>query len=108
MTPGRFQNVDALALFRRLLKEGLTSGGVRAQDLDGFLTHPCGYASSPDNYIHDKLIAELGIRPAFAETLNLGGATYPAMVNRAAMAIQSGRASAVLCIGAGKFMKPGA
>jgi len=94
--------------FRQLLREALTSWPVRPQDIDGFITHPCGYANSPDNYIHDKLFAELGIRPAFAETMNLGGATYPAMVNRAAMAIETGRASAVLCIGAGKFMKPGA
>ncbi len=108
MTPGRYRDVDALALFRQLLREALTSWPVRPQNIDGFITHPCGYANSPDNYIHDKLFAELGIRPAFAETMNLGGATYPAMVNRAAMAIETGRASAVLCIGAGKFMKPGA
>jgi acetyl-CoA acetyltransferase len=108
MTPGRFRDVDALALFRQLLREAITAWGVRPQQIDGLLTHPCGYVSNPDNYIHDKLVAELGIRPVFAETMNLGGATYPAMVNRATMAIQGGRASAVLCVGAGKFMKPGA
>ncbi len=108
LTPGRFPDVDALALFRSTLKGALQQWPIRPQDVDGLLTHPCGYTSSSDNYIHDRLISELGIRPHFVETLNLGGATYPAMVNRAAMAIRGGRASAVLCVGAGKFMKPGA
>jgi acetyl-CoA acetyltransferase len=54
------------------------------------------------------LISELGLRPTFAETINLGGATYLAMVERAAAAIRDGRASTVLCVSAGKFMKPSA
>jgi acetyl-CoA acetyltransferase len=108
MKPGRYKDVITMTLFRQLLREAITEWGVHPQEIDGLLTHPCGYVSNPDNYVHDKLIAELGIRPVFAETMNIGGATYPAMVNRAAMAIQTGRASAVLCMGAGKFMKPAA
>jgi acetyl-CoA acetyltransferase len=43
-----------------------------------------------------------------AETINMGGATYVAMVDRAATAIRAGRANTVLCVSAGKFMKPSA
>jgi acetyl-CoA acetyltransferase len=46
------------------------------------------------------------LRPSFAETICLGGASFGAMVNRAMNAIREGRANAVLCVGAGKFLKP--
>jgi acetyl-CoA acetyltransferase len=72
------------------------------------MTSPCGGIAGYDTYIHDQLISELGLQPSFAETINLGGATYLAMVDRAAAAIRAGRAETVLCISAGKFMKPSA
>jgi acetyl-CoA acetyltransferase len=108
LPPGRFPDIDAMALYRSVFRGALKAWGVRPQDIDGLITHPCGYVSAPDNYVHDKFTSELGLKAAFMETMNLGGATYPAMVNRASMAIQTGRASAVICVGAGKFMKPGA
>lgn len=106
MTPGRF-GVESLALFRDVLRGALAQWPIRPQDIDGVLTHPCGTANAADIYFHDRLISELNIRPTFVETMNLGGCTYPAMVNRASMAVREGRASAVLCLGAGFFMKPG-
>jgi acetyl-CoA acetyltransferase len=105
MAPGRYPELSTEDLFRTVLKGALSSWSIKSQDIDGLLTHPSGTIAGYDIYFHDRLISELGIRPNFVETLNLGGATYPAMVNRAANAIRAGRASAVLCIGAGKFTK---
>lgn len=105
MAPGRYPELSTEDLFRTVLKGALSSWSIKPQDIDGLLTHPSGTIAGYDIYFHDRLISELGLRASFVETLNLGGATYPAMVNRAAQAIRAGRASAVLCIGAGKFTK---
>jgi acetyl-CoA acetyltransferase len=105
MPPGRYQELSTEDLFRRVLKGALSSWPIKPQDVDGLLTHPSGTIAGYDIYFHDRLVSELGIRPNFLETLNIGGATYPAMVNRAASAIRTGRANAVLCIGAGRFTK---
>jgi acetyl-CoA acetyltransferase len=105
MPPGRYPELGTEDLFRTVLRGALSSWPIKPQDVDGLLTHPSGTVAGWDIYFHDTLISELGIRPNFVETLNLGGATYPAMVNRAASAIRTGRASAVLCIGAGTFTK---
>ena len=105
MPPGRYPELSTEDLFRTVLKGALSSWPIKPQDIDGLLTHPSGTIAGYDIYFHDKLVSELGIRPSFVETLNIGGATYPAMVNRAVSAIVTGRANAVLCIGAGKFTK---
>src|SRR3546814_7633667 len=108
MTPGRYPELGPFDMFREVLKGSFGAWNIGPRDVDGLLTSPAGQASgATDVYAHDKLVAELGIRPTFAETINLGGATFAAMVHRATMAIRDGRANAVLCIGAGKFMKPG-
>jgi acetyl-CoA acetyltransferase len=83
----------------------LSSWDIKPSDIDGLMTHPSGTIAGYDIYFHDRLVTELGLKAKFVETLNLGGATYPAMVNRAAQTIRAGRCKAVLCIGAGKFTK---
>lgn len=108
LPPGRFRDLDPLDIYRAALKGLMASCPIRPAEMDGLLTAPSGGVGGFDPYVHERLVSELGIRPLFAETLNLGGATYVAMVDRAAMAIRAGRASAVICIGAGKFMKPSA
>lgn len=109
MLPRRYLELDPFEMFRAVLDGALDSWGIGPRDIDGLLTAPAGQsAGSTDTYVHDKLVSELAIHPRFVETMCLGGATYAAMVNRAQLAIESGQANAVLCIGAGKFMKPGA
>ena len=107
MRPGRYPDLDPFEMFREVLKGAMASWGIGPRKIDGLLTSPAGQAAgATDTYVHDKLISELGVHLTFAETMCLGGATFAAMVNRAEMAIRYGLASAVLCIGAGKFMKP--
>jgi acetyl-CoA acetyltransferase len=109
LPPGRYADLDSLGMFREVLKGAMRSWPVGPKDVDGLLTCPSGGSSGGiDIYIHDKLVSELGIRPTFVETVNIGGATFLAMVQRAAMAIRAGRANAVLCVSGGKFLKPSA
>lgn len=107
LKPGRYPDKSGHDLLRDIIKGALQAWPVGPKDIDGLLVTPSGQAGGAgvDVYIHDKIISEMGIRPTFAETLNAGGATFPMMVNRAAMAIADGRANAVLCISAGKFLK---
>ena len=58
--------------------------------------------------IHEILYEELGIQPLMTDSMYAGGATYSIMIQRAAMAVEAGRANAILCVSAGKFPKVGA
>jgi acetyl-CoA acetyltransferase len=107
MRPGRYPELGAFDVFREVLRGALREWKIGPQMIDGLLTTPAGQAQGQTNAnVHDKLIAELGLRPRLAETISLGGASFGAMVNRATSAIREGRAKAVLCVGAGKFLKP--
>lgn len=102
----RYRDLDDLGILHKVIKGAMAEWPVSPRDIDGMLVHPSGGISGYNIYVHDRLVSELGLQLNFLETLNIGGATYLAMVNRAAMAIRTGRANAVLCIGAGKFLKP--
>ena len=107
LRPGRYPECDTFDLLRMVLRGLIDASPAMPHQIDGLLTAPSGGVAGFDPYVHERLISQLGIRVRFAETVNLGGATFLAMVDRAAMAIRAGRANAVICIGAGKFMKPG-
>jgi len=107
MVPKRYPELDTNDLFRTVLRGAMASWPVRPEDIDGVLATPSGSIMGYDTYIHGRLVSELGLRARFVETMNLGGASHIAMVNRAAMAIREGRASAVICVSAGKMFRPG-
>lgn len=107
MRPGRYQDQGPYDLFRTMVSDAIRQWGIRPDLIDGLLTTPSGQAQGQtDAYVHDKLVAEFALKPRFAETMCLGGASFGVMVNRAMSAIREGRAKAVLCMGSGKFLKP--
>lgn len=107
MRPGRYTDQGPYDLFRSLLKDAITRWNISPKMVDGLLTSPSGQSQGQtDAYVHDKLISEFALKPRFAETMCLGGASFGVMVNRAMSAVREGRANAVLCIGSGKFLKP--
>lgn len=109
MRPGRYPDQGPYDLFRTMVRDAITQWGIRPDLIDGLLTTPSGQAQGQtDAYVHDKLVAEFALKPRFAETMCLGGASFGVMVNRAMSAIREGRAKAVLCMGSGKFLKPSA
>lgn len=105
--PARFPDVSPHNLYRQVAIAALRDWGLRPSDVNGLLAVPSGQGvGAIDIYTHEKLGAELGLMPGFAETLNAGGASFAIMVGRAASAIRDGLADCVLCIGTGKFTKP--
>lgn len=105
--PRRYREHSSIDLFRMILGGALAEWPVSPRDIDGVITTTGGDITGHDTYIHGRLISELGIKASIAETMNLGGGSHQAMVNRAAMAIREGRANAVICVSAGKMMRPG-
>jgi acetyl-CoA acetyltransferase len=107
--PGRYPELGGLDLYEKVLAEFLGSWQLDPSVVDGFLAAPAGMAigTGSDIFVHEELADSLGLHPRFSETLNVGGATYAVMAARAALAIASGRAQAVLCAAAGKFPKVG-
>lgn len=108
--PGRFPELDVLDLYERVVRAFLDEWRIDPSLVDGLLVAPAGMATGTgaDLFVHENLGDSLGLHPIFSETLNAGGATYAVMAARAALAIASGRANAVLCAAAGKFPKVGA
>jgi acetyl-CoA acetyltransferase len=103
--PGRYPEYDRLSVQEHVLAEFLRAWPVSPEVVDGLLVCPAGMAdgAGTDVFVHERLTDALGLTPRFAETLNVGGASYSVMVARAATAIAAGLADAVLCVGAGKF-----
>jgi acetyl-CoA acetyltransferase len=103
--PGRFPELDGLDLYERVVRAFLDDWRIDPSLVDGLLVAPAGMATGTgaDLFVHENLGDSLGLHPIFSETLNVGGATYAVMASRAALAIASGRANAVLCAAAGKF-----
>ena len=110
MQPGRYPQFDDMEMYRQVLLKLFREWNIGPGDIQGVMAAPAGMASgaAPEIFTHEKLYDELGLHPYFAETVNAGGATYSVMVQRAVLAIRSGLADSVLCIGAGKFPKVGA
>jgi len=107
LPPARFPDVSPRNLYRKVAIAALREWGLRPSDVNGLLAVPSGQGvGAIDIYTHEKLGAELGLLPGFAETLNAGGASFSIMIGRAASAIRDGLADCVLCIGTGKFTKP--
>lgn len=106
--PGRYPELDSRDLFRTIMEGAIREWGIGPRDIDGLMTTPMGDVSDHDTYAHDRLISDLALRVTFCETMNLGGCSHVAMVNRAAAAIRSGLCNSVLCVSGGMFMKPSA
>ncbi len=107
MNPGRYPHYDDMEMYRQVLVQFISEWGINPKDINGLLACPAGMVlgGSAEIFTHEKLYDELGLRPVFSDTMNGGGATHGLMVQRATLAIEAGRADAVLCIGAGKFPK---
>ncbi|MDT7944137.1 MAG: thiolase family protein [Dehalococcoidia bacterium] len=105
LPPGRYPHMTVLDLYEEAVSLLLREWHLSPRMIDGLLCAPAGMArgEETDIFTHERLAHALGLRPTFAETVNAGGATYAIMVQRACWAIEEGVASAVLCLGAGKF-----
>jgi acetyl-CoA acetyltransferase len=94
---GRVPHLSTAALQRAAAEAALADAGLTLADIDGLLTTPVRV----ENWAMPVAMVaqELGLRPNYMATLDVAGASGVSMVHHAAMAIASGQAKAVLCVG---------
>jgi acetyl-CoA acetyltransferase len=94
---GKLPGETPLSLAIAALGVALDDAGLSKDDLDGLLTMP-GTTSpeGPKHYL--TLGGYLGINPALAGSLVMGGATAGALIEQAALAIDAGMANVVACV----------
>lgn len=101
---GKRPEATTHSLHQEAIKACLDDAGILASDVDGLVTN------QPLNDAHRtyavRVAHMVGVKPTFAADLALGGATPSSMVQTAAMAIEAGLATTVVCVHARKRATP--
>lgn len=94
---GKLPGSSPLSLGVEAFKRALDDSGLRKGQIDGLLTMPG--MTSPEGSLNYLVMGEtLGIDPKYTGSMTLGGGTCGALIQNAAMAIESGMADYVACI----------
>lgn len=93
---GAVPDRTGLGLAAEAAKLAVDDAGIGWDEIDGLLT---AYSMSEKYFMLGSVMCEyLGIKPSYAASMVVGGATPGAMVHHAAMAIASGAATTVLIV----------
>ncbi|PVX77110.1 thiolase family protein [Paraburkholderia unamae] len=93
---GKFPGRNALDLMAQAGTGALEAAALERGDIDGLI---CGYATTLPHLMLSTLFAErFGLRPSYAHSLQLGGASGAAMLMLAAELVGSGRCRNVLVV----------
>ena len=93
---GRFEGENTLDLMSRAARQALADAGLERGQVDGLVT---GYSTAMPHLMMATLFAEhFGLRPSYANALQLGGATGAALVMLAKLLVQSGQCERVLVV----------
>ena len=84
--PGGANDLEIQA---RTAKAALDEAGLKLSDVDGLLTAGLWGIPGPGQFPTLALSEYLGIRPAFGDGTNIGGAAFEAHLGHAAMAIEA-------------------
>lgn len=97
LTPfGRHDGSTALGLMAQAAQAALDDAGCDRGQVDGLL---CGYATTLPHLMLSTLFAErFALRPAYAHSVQLGGATGAALLMLAGDLVRSGRCRRVLVV----------
>ena len=94
--PRRFTEGETnLGLLAQVGIDAIEDSGLPFDTIDGLLVHPVGGLPS---FVPATVAEHLGVRPHFAELVDLGGATAAGMIWRAAAAIAAGMCTTCLCV----------
>ncbi|MDI2097389.1 thiolase family protein [Ruicaihuangia caeni] len=85
-----------LELIGRVSAMAAHDAGIAPADIDGLIVGP--HVGETPQHVPATVAEYLGLRPTFADIVDLGGATGTGMVWRAAAAIAAGQAETVLCV----------
>ena len=93
---GRLEGEGALDLMAAAAQRALDDGGWKRSDIDGVL---CGYATTLPHLMLSTLFCErFSVEPAYAHSVQLGGATGCAMLMLARELVRGGRCRNVLVV----------
>lgn len=93
---GRHEGYDTLDLMSIAAREALDDAGLTNEQIDGVVT---GYSTSMPHLMLATLFCEhFGLKPSYANALQLGGATGAAMVMQAKLLVQVGQCERVLVV----------
>ena len=93
---GRLEGQGALDLMAQAAEAALADAALQRGDIDGLL---CGYATTLPHLMMSTLFAErFGLRPGYAHSVQLGGATGAAMLMLARELVLGGRCKRVLVV----------
>ena len=84
-----------LDLLAGVAVDAMLDAGVERSEVDGLIVHPIG---GLPGFVPATVAEFVGLRPRFAELVDLGGATGAGMVWRAAAAIAAGMCTTCLCL----------
>lgn len=94
---GRLETSGALDLMARAAERALEDASMSRDSIDGVL---CGYATTLPHLMLSTLFCErFSLRPAYAHSVQLGGATGGAMLMLARELVRAGRCRNVLVVG---------
>jgi len=89
-------DATALDLVARVARDAMLDAALLPADVEGLLLSPT-FMGAPLT-IASMVADQLGVRPAYCDVVDLGGATATGMVWRAAAAIAAGACRTVLCV----------
>ncbi len=88
-------NETDLDLLSGVAVDAMADAGIERSEVDGLIVHPIG---GLPGFVPATVAEFVGLRPRFAEVVDLGGATGAGMVWRAAAAIAAGMCTTCLCL----------
>ena len=92
----RTEGLTTLGMIFDVAALAVRDAGLRPQDIDGLLVGP--QVGETPQHIPATVAEYLGLKPAMAGVVDLGGSSAAGMVWRAAAAIASGMCHTVLCV----------
>ncbi|KIX16280.1 acetyl-CoA acetyltransferase [Paracoccus sp. 228] len=92
----RTEGASTLGMLARAAKAALDDASMEKAEIDGLLVGP--QVGETPQHVPATVSEYLGLQPAMSNVVDLGGASGPGMVWRAAAAIQAGMCETVLCV----------
>lgn len=90
------ENVATMDLLMRVAAEAIADAGITADEIDGLLVAP--QVGETPQHVPATVAEYFGMQPTMSNMVDLGGASGPGMIWRAAAAIAAGQCETVLCV----------
>lgn len=97
LTPQRLtEGVTTVELLMRVSAEAMNDAGLAPAEIDGLLVAP--QVGETPQHVPATVAEYFGMQPTMCNMVDLGGASGPGMIWRAAAAIAAGQCETVLCV----------